>query len=607
MTQNSDIGAIVRQAEQDWTAGNVQVSKYVTQNFYEDINTIEAYLNSKHISGPTDEMKREKPFFNIVLAARNIWFRATDLDRKNIRGKAMKEKDQLASFLYTAHVQKWMKDTRFGRFLNDWGLYLASYNSAVVKFVENSDGLHASVMDWNKMIVDVIDFDANPKIEVLELTPAQLRRRKGYDKEMVKKLIEAQSSRTTPEGQTKDLKNNYIKLYEVHGELPLSYLTGERKDEETYVQQMQVVSFMANKETGKFDDYVLIKGREKQDPYMLTWLIPSVDGSISLMGSVKTLFDAQWMNNHTAKNQKDILDFISKLVLQTNDPNFANKNVLDNIEMGQIMVYAKDANPLTVVNNSNSSYAVTALQNFGMQWKNLAQELTSTPDVLQGKDMPSGTAWRLGGLVQQEAHSNFEVMTENKALHLEEMFRRYITPYLLKKMDTTDEIVATLDAYGIDKIDERYIANEAVDRFNRKAVEAVLNDDELPSLEQERLGVEQEMAGEDSRFIRPSKIPTKTWKEVMKDFEGEITYEITNENTDKQATMDTLSTVFQTLATPGGQAAIQTPDGKFVFNKILEETGRISPVELKNKPAMPMAQPPQVGAGVEAELMKQPQ
>jgi hypothetical protein len=255
------------------------------------------------------------------------------------------------------------------------------------------------------------------------------------------------------------------------------------------------------------------------------------------------------------------------------------------------MVYAKDANPLAVVNNASSSYALTALQNYGMQWKNLAQELTSTPDVMQGKDMPSGTAWRLGGLVQQEAHSNFEIMTENKGLHVEEMFRKFITPYLLKRMDTSEEISATLDAYGIDKIDEMYISTEAVRRFNRKAVEAVLNDGELPSLEQERMGVQQELSSQGTRFIKPSDIANKTWKQVIKDFEGDVEYEITNENTDKQATLDTLNSVLQTIATPGGQAALQTPDGRFVFDKILEETGRISPVELKNKPAMPLGGP----------------
>jgi len=591
ITKNSGIGQLVREYERDWTNGNIQVSKYVNENFYEDINTIEAYLNSKHTSGETDSLGREKPFFNIVLAARNIWFRATDLDRKNIRAKANKHQDVLASYLYTIHLQKWMKDADFGRFLNDWGLYLASFNSAIVKFVENSEGLHCSVMDWNKMIVDTIDFDSNPRIEIIELTLAQLRQRKGYDKELVDKLIKAQSTRTTPDNQQKDLKQNYIKLYEVHGNLPLSYLTGKEEDMDEYTQQMQVISFVAKKEKGEYDDYVLIKGREKKDPYMLTWLIPSVDGSISLMGSVKGLFQSQWMVNHTAKSQKDLLDFISKLVLQTNDANFANKNILENIELGQIMIYGKDSNPLTVVNNANASYSITALQNYGQQWKNLAQEITSTPDILGGQNMPSGTAYRQAAIIQQEAHSNFEIMTENKGLHIEKMFELYITDYLLKKMDTTEEISATLGDYGIDKIDKMFIATEAVKRFNRKAVEAVLNKTELPDLAQEQQGVQQELSQVGQRFIKPSDISTKTWKDVIGKFEGDVIYEITGENTEKQAVMDTLSTVLQTIS--ANPQILNDPNGKLLFSKILNETNAVSPLEIQEVQSQPVA--PMVG------------
>jgi hypothetical protein len=592
-TYANEICDLVRTAETDWINGNIQTSKYVNEDFYEDINKIDAYLNSKHTTGDKDSLDRDKPFFNIVLAARNIWFRATDLDRKNIKARANKAKDLLAEYLFTIHAHKWMNDNNFGRFLNDWGLYLASYNSAICKFVENSDGLTPLVMDWNKMIVDIIDFDNNPKIEILELTPAQLKKRKGYDKDMVDKLIEAVTSRESIDGQKKDNKSNYIKLYEIHGELPLSYITGKDKDDDTYVQQMHVISFVASKAKGGFDDYCLISGREKKDPYMLTYLTGSLDGSISLMGSVKGLFEAQWMVNHSQKAIKDQLDLASKLIFQTSDVNFANQNVLKNIESGDILTY-KENNPLTQV--ANNSHDITALQSFGQQWQVLAQEITSTPDIMMGQNMPSGTAFRQAAIIQQESHSNFEIMTENKGLFVEQMWRKYITPYLLRKMDTTDEIVTTLDQYGIDKIDQMYISNEAVKRFNSKAVEAVLNDTELPDLGQEMQGVKSELSSlGGKRYVKPSDISTKTWKDVIGKFEGDIIYEITGENVDKQAVMTTLTSVLQTIAT--NPQILQDPNVRLVFNKILGETDAISPIELQEVQAQlqPMIPAPNSG------------
>ena len=124
--ETNPVGELVREAEQNFTFGNVQVSKYVSESFFEDINKIDAYLASKHTSGDKDSMDRDKPFFNICLAIRNIWFRATDIDRKRIRMKAGKSKDFLASFLATVKLQEYLRRTNFGKFLNDWGLVLAS-------------------------------------------------------------------------------------------------------------------------------------------------------------------------------------------------------------------------------------------------------------------------------------------------------------------------------------------------------------------------------------------------------------------------------------------------------------------------------------------------
>ena len=281
-TNENNIGEIVRRNEMNFTQGETLISKYVSVNMYENLNKIDAYLNSKHISGETDSLGREKPFFNICTAAVNVWYRATDLDRKNIRIKAKKTKDVITSFLATVHLQDWMRRDNFGYFLNDWGRSLARYGSSVVKFVEQKGELHAMVVPWNRLIVDPIDFDDDVVIEVLELTEAQLRKRKGYNQDMVDKLCDTIAVRQTMDGNQKDNKSGYIKLYEVHGELPLSYLTGKEKDEDIYVQQMHTISFVASKEKGKIDDFTLVSGREVQNPYMITHLIKEDGQTLSM-------------------------------------------------------------------------------------------------------------------------------------------------------------------------------------------------------------------------------------------------------------------------------------------------------------------------------------
>ena len=585
----NDLYEIVRKMEQDDISGNTTISKYVNFSLRETIEKIDAYLNSKHISGDTDSQGREKPFFNIVTGIVNIWYRATDIDRKNIRIRATKSTDVVKSFLATVHLQEWMRKTNFGAFLNEWGRSLVRYGSSVVKFVEKDGELYSEVIPWNRMIVDPVDFENNIKIEILELTPAQLRKREGYDQEQVKNLIETVTTRKTIDGQNKDNKSDYIKLYEVHGELPLSYITGKDEDDDTFVQQMHVISFVESGENkGEYDNFTLVSGREKKDPYMITHLVKE-DGRSLAIGAVEHLFEAQWMMNHSVKSIKDQLDLASKLIFQTSDGSFVGQNALNAIETGDIMIH-KINEPLTQVNNG--SHDVSSLQSFGDMWMSLRQDITSTPDSLMGNNAPSGTAWRQVEALQQEAHSLFELFTENKGLDIERMLRERIIPHLETKMDTTEEVSATLGSYGIEEIESMYIKSEAIKRSNKKNADELFAQAEngtltqpmqLTNPDEQEMNVKQElqqMGGQ--RFFKPSDVPSYTWKELFDGFEWDVEVDITGEESFSKDDLATLSTVFQTIADPAKQAVLQTKPGKFLFNQILLKTNTVSPMQIEN-------------------------
>lgn len=587
------IQELVRKMEQDYISGSPTTkSKYVTFDQYENINTIDAYFNSKHITGSTDSQGRDKPFFNIVIAAVNIWTRATDIDRKNIKIKANKSSNYLAAFFATLKLQDWMKRNNFGKFLNEWGRTLAKYGSAVVKFIEKDGELYKSVISWHSLICDSVDFDNNPKIEKLYFTPAQLRMNGSYDQEVVEKLIDAVEKRQTLDKRDVDSKTDFITLYEIHGNLPLSLLTGKETDEKKYRQQMQVVSFVEGKEKGKYDDFTLFKGKEAKDPYMITHLLEE-DGRTQAVGAVEYLFEAQWMQNHTVKAIKDQLDLASKLIFQTADGNYVGRNALTDIENGNILVHAEHR-PLTQI--ANTSHDISSLQNFASQWKVLAQELTSTPDAIMGKSAPSGTAWRQVEALQQEANSLFELMVENKGLHIEDMLTTYILPFFKKTLNNKDELAAILEDHQITQIDSIWIPHEVNERTNRKYVADVLNGaTPLPeeiALEkdknQQQITTDISKLG-NQRFFAPDKIGSKTWAKIFKDLEWNVDVDITGENKDSQNVMATLTTVLQTIAS--NPMILQDPNARMVFNKIITETGALSPIELTATKSQVQAQP----------------
>lgn len=596
------LGALIREQEDNFIRGNTQISKYVNFSMHDTLEKIEAYANSKHVSGEWDSQGREKPFFNIVTAAMNIWYRATDIDRKNVKFTPTENSAVPLALVANIILQNWMNDNRFGQFLNDWGRSLSKYGSTVLKFVENKDGLTPSVIPWNRLIVDSVDFEANPKIEILELTEAQLKRRvktHGYNQVAVKALCNALKARETIDKRKKDNKNDYIKLYELHGELEDYYEKAANDkpttdaDMDNYSQQMHVISFVGTKVGRKteYEDFTLFAGLEEKDPYMITHLIKEDSRSLSV-GAIEHLFQAQWMANHSVKSIKDTLDITSRAVFQTADTHFVGRNVLSDFESGDIFVHGVNM-PLEKVESSNID--TSKWQNFMTNWQNLAQEITATPDALRGNNTPSNQPYSTTALLAGSANSLFELMTENKGLHIEDMMNLFIIPYVKKQLKNTDQIVAILDDAGIAEIDTMYIPSEAIKRYNARTTAAVLNNARATlsggtlspiqpfNQQQEQQKIQQQNApSANNRFFVPDDVDdSMTWDEVFSDFEWtSIRCDVTNEQVDKQAMLGVLNTVMQTIAS--NPLILQNQNAMQIFSAILRETGAISPIQLSS-------------------------
>jgi len=284
---------IVREQEQDYISGDTDISEHVSFSVKDNIDRIEAYLFSKHISGDKDSLGRDKPFFNVVTAAANIWYRATDIDRANVRIRATKSAHHTTALLADVKSKEWMRKASIGIWLNDWGRVLARYGSAVSKFVEQDGKLVATVVPWNRLIVDSIDFYGNPVIEKHYYTPAQLRKNKLFDIDEVESLIEhSLTARKGLDKNNKDNKAEYLEVYELHGEFPKSFITGKKSDEDTYTQQVHILSFTTEEKDGKSEyiDYTLYSGQEK-NPYHICHLIKE-DGRVMGIGAVEHLFEA---------------------------------------------------------------------------------------------------------------------------------------------------------------------------------------------------------------------------------------------------------------------------------------------------------------------------
>ena len=325
------------------------------------------------------------------------------------------------------------------------------------------------------------------------------------------------------------------------------------------------------------------------------------------------------MVNHNYLAIKNQLDLASKLIFQTSDPSFVGLNALASIENGQILNH-KINEPLTAVPNGSTD--TSSLLSVAAQWKSIGQEVNGVTDAMIGIRPSQGTSWRMQNLQLQEAQALFDVMKQNKGLALEDMLRDWIIPYIKTQLKDSKQIVATLEAHDVKKIDSMYVPQEAVKRYNRKIIDHVLKTNGKRPIgidmksELDQVQAEQNSNG-NVRYFKPSEISKKTWKQIFSDLEWEVEVMITDESSDDNATLQTLNSALQMVLNP---AYATSPQAQMIVGKILQTVGGLSPLELASTPATntpPQQTPPptsksppirgrSVGRGQQAAMASQP-
>ena len=151
---------------------------------------------------------------------------------------------------------------------------------------------------------------------------------------------------------------------------------------------------------------------------------------------------------------------------------------------------------------------------------------------------------------------------------------------------------------GIKEIEDKYVKNEAVRRYNRNIIDSVING-QMPDTK-DVTQIEQEVRGElndlgNQRFFKPSEI---NWKKEFENIDlDQIEVEITGESNDTQAMLTTIDKALTIVANPTYQ---QNKQAQYLVNKALTKTGFLSPVELSSMPSPePVVANPQ-GGSVEA-------
>lgn len=382
----SSIFEFVKNQRDSYRSDTVEITDGYEFSQYETLRTIELYHNSRFLTGNTDSLDREKPFYNVCKFRVNVATRATDLDTKDVRVESDRTTSNAyaASFILNLKNRNWMKQAKLGVFLNKLTHTRAKYGGVLVKKVEREGELQLHVMQWLNMITDQVDIRNGVKIERHYYNPSDLKTDTPKGWKNIDEAIEAAKKSREANAANPDSKQNltpgeYIEVFEVHGVMPTSRLAGTSEkyaedygSEDEYERQMHIVVLdESDKENVK--GVTLFAGTEDADPYKY---LPyeEVDGRGLGVGVVEDLFEAQVWTNYGIKQKKDMLDLAGKILFQTTNSNLAAKNILTDLENGSII----DTGPngqVTQINNVPSS--LPAFDNLVEEWNTQAERVSS--------------------------------------------------------------------------------------------------------------------------------------------------------------------------------------------------------------------------------------
>lgn len=544
------------------------------------IKTIEFYTDSKYLNGQKDELDREKPFYNILNGICDVENAAKDLDTKDIDVVSDDSNHYLESWLLSKDIQVWMKEVNFGKILNDIRDTDTRYGSVLAKKVirksENGKVLDIELPEWKNMITDQVNILKGAKVEIHYMTAGELAEMtewKNVDY-VLEKLRKGGSSKKVP-------------VYEITGKFPKAiYKQVEagfnkrlykenKKDEITYSNQLYYIAGQPV-ESGKgefVNGLTVLYWEDNAEPCYKYKARKKRAGRGFGVGVFEEGEEAQVWTNDTVLKQYRAMEYTTKVIGQSASKKLKGRNLLTETDDGTILEH-EDGKPITSLQLLPAG-GLTQYNNLIQQWNSQLEKVTSAYAAQRGDTPPSGTPYRLEATIINQSNSVFVNLLEDLGIFIGELFNDWIMPFLASRFNREHILAYEFSAEELKEIDKNFSIKNA----NDKAVEMML-EGKIVTQEQ----YDGFLSNADS-FIKQTKgkrfiqIP----KNFYKNLKAKVTVNITGEQKNKAAILESLNSV---LATYGnllkmGIDLSKDPVTSLLLNEIIEQSGAgISPSQI---------------------------
>ena len=608
MDSPSSIYGLIKQQEIAY-AQSIQLNESWSWSMKTHIKLSILYKNSQFATGNSESERDSKPFKNIVRPILNLRYRAEDIDVKDIFLYVDDPDSYHLSFL----VKKYHDDVFVIE--NDLDTYFDELKESKIDFggglSKKSNKPTPEIVPLQSLaFCDQTDLLSGPLGIKHFFSPDQLMDMKdvGWGSKKngatitLEDLILLSRNEKKMDSQTgiqTKTPGKYIEVYEVHGNMPEFFLKDDADPfDEKYVTQLQIVAFYKNSE-GTDGGVTLFKGKETESPFKFV-VSDKIYGRALGYGGVEELFDPQVWTNYSEIQIKDMLDAASKVIIRTTDSSLAQKHPtglkgMDNLE---IVEHA----PNTELGQMDTQPRNIQLFNQSVnEWWTHAQTMGGATDALLGQTPPSGTPFRLEGLVTQQGQGLHSYRRGKFAKHIEEIYKNWIIPEIAKKITQGSTFLSELTLDEMQYVADCVVRNEA----KKFETDRVLNGEQIDPLMTEAYKAkvrEEFMKGGNKKFI-------KILKGELKNAPLKVKVNVAGKQRDLQAITDKIGNVMRFLFSTynpqtGTFAALEDPKMAKLLNQIFSYSG-LDPIDIGS--SYGQKQNPQVMAQQSMQVTPNPQ
>lgn len=580
-----------------YTDESVQLYEGLEYNTRDIIKTADFYSLSRYLSGMTDDLGRDKQFYNVVNFRVTVAKTATEFDIKDFVANSDDPSAWVQTMLFNREAFKWMKESGFAVFLNKFAYVRPKYGGVIYKKVEEKGELKLQVCDWRNMFVDQVDILGSPLIEKHYLSPLDF-----YNKRDVWENTNEALELFEQKKKKKDEAVSRLEVLEVTGVMSENVWRAsqglketQRGDSEFFLQK----HFLLNDEKKQI---VFYSTKPKELGYRyLAW--EEIAGRGLGRGIVEESQEGQtWVNDAIIK-QKNTMDIAGKVLIKTDADNVAN-NILE-VDDGKIfkLEVGRDMTAMQLAPASIGQY-----QNMIEQWNLQLDKATSTFDANTGEQPPSGTPYSQTALLNQVAQRPFAFRQEEAAIELEQAFNDWVFSHIIKKIKKAHILSTDFDEEALEIIDEAFgnkVTREATKQVAFQSLNEAINTGKpnpVP-VTQDDIDALKDTAIENIK-TNGSKRHITVPDDFFEGYKAKMTLNINNEQENKANVLNSLSALLQTVSQSynpqtGTFTILEDPTLSKIFGNIVDTAGiGISPTELgiggkKKKQPVAQAQPVQ--------------